>query len=151
MEYQQYLDQYVSYDPILARRCWAAIIDYVLYFIFLILYTHLVGNVKAWNLDSGSFHVSLTPGPIPMIILWLLYFPMMESLFGYTLGKGIFDLRVIRERKDDFPFAVALKRHLTDPIDFAFFGVVGILMVRLTKNHKRLGDMLAHSLVIREK
>jgi uncharacterized RDD family membrane protein YckC len=84
------------------------------------------------------------------VLIWLIYFPFIESRLGYTLGKGLFDIKVVRERKSDSPFFVSLKRHLLDPVDFFFFGFVAVLLVKFTMKHKRLGEFWAHSLVVKE-
>jgi len=78
-------------------------------------------------------------------VLWFIYFPVVEGIFGYTLFKGLFDLKVVPDRRRDSHFAVSLKRHLLDPVDFAFFGLVGIILVKSRDDHKRLGDMVAYS------
>jgi hypothetical protein len=46
MDYEEYLQQYVSYDPILTRRFWAALLDYVTYFILVTIYTYFFGTVQ---------------------------------------------------------------------------------------------------------
>ena len=151
MDFQEYLEKYVSYDRILARRCWAAVIDYLVYFIILMLYGYFFGDVQDWGFkESGGFAFRVNPGFFPTIILWFLYFPTVESILGYTFGKGLFDLKVIPEDKKEFLFVVSFKRHLLDPIDFAFFGLIGILFVKFGKEHKRIGDHFAKSLVILE-
>ena len=151
MDYQEYLDKYVSYDRILARRIWAAMIDYLVYFLLLILYSYFFGEVQEWGFkENGGFAFKVNPGFLPTILLWFLYFPIVESLLGYTLGKGILDLRVVPKDRNDFSFIISLKRHLLDPIDFAFFGLVGILLIKFSKEHKRLGDFWAKSLVVKE-
>ncbi len=151
MDYQEYLEKYVSYDRILARRCWAALIDYVVYFLILMLYGYIFGDVHGWGFnENGGFSFRVNPGFFSTVILWFIYFPITESILGYTLGKGALDLKVIPQDRKDFPFVVSLKRHLLDPIDFAFFGLVGILLIKFSKEHKRLGDHWAKSLVVKE-
>lgn len=151
MDYQEFLDKYVAYDRILARRCWAAITDYIVYYLLLILYSYFFGDVQEWGFkENGGFAFRVNPGFFPTVILWLSYFPLTESILGYTLGKGGFDLKVIPHDRKDFPFIVSLKRHLLDPIDFALFVLVGILCVKFSQEHKRLGDFWAKSLVVME-
>jgi len=151
MDYQEYLDKYVAYDFILAKRCWAALIDYILYFLILALYCFISGDVYLQGLkDDGNFAFNMNPGLIPTVIIWFFYFPTLESILGYTPGKGIFDIKVISEDRKEFPFVVSLKRHLLDPVDFAFFGLVGIISIKYSKQHKRLGDFWAKSLVVKD-
>ncbi len=150
MEQQEYIEQYVSYRPVLARRGCAALVDYFHYFVIVMIYGYLLGTVNQWGRTETGFSFSVNPGVIAPIVLWLVYFPFMESKFGYTLGKGLFDLKLVCQQRKDYPFIVSLKRHLLDPIDFSFFGLVAILLVKNTKEHQRLGDMWAHSLVVKE-
>lgn len=151
MDSQKYIDKNSSYDRILARRGWAAIIDYLVFFIIIILYGYVLGDIQEWGFnENGSFAFRVNPGFFPTVILWIIYFPTIESIFGYTLGKGALDLKVICQDRKDFPFVVSLKRHLLDPIDFAFFGLVGAMIIRTSMEHKRLGDFWAKSLVIKE-
>jgi uncharacterized RDD family membrane protein YckC len=148
MDYQQYLEIYVAYDPILARRCLAAVIDYLIYFILTTIYGYFFGDVKEWGMIDGQFRINIAGTFWSSVLIWILYFPLLESILGYTLGKGLLDLKVVRERKDDFPLKVTFLRHFVDFIDFSLFGFVAIALVKFTKQHKRLGDFLAHSRVV---
>lgn len=151
MENPEYIDKYNSYDRILARRGWAAIIDYLVFSIIILLYGYFFGEIQEWGFkENGGFALRVNPGFFTTIILWVLYFPTIESIFGYTLGKGALDLKVVCQDRKDFPFVVSLKRLLLDPIDFAFFGLVGAITIRTSKEHKRLGDFWAKSVVIKE-
>ncbi len=86
-----------------------------------------------------------------LFLIWVVYFPVVEGTFGYTAFKGILDLKVVQERRSDFGFAVSFKRHMVDFIDFFLFGVVAIIMVKVSSEHKRLGDRIAHSHVVMDK
>jgi uncharacterized RDD family membrane protein YckC len=143
MDYQEY----VRYEPFLARRAWAAILDYLLYLGIFIGYVFFFGTPNAEGMleAKGIQHV------FGVVILWILYFPGMEGMFGFTLFKGLFDLKIAPERRKDARFVVAFKRHLLDPIDFFVFGIVAIILVKTREDHKRLGDMLAHSRVVLDK
>ena len=149
MEYQDYLDKYVSYDKILVKRCWAAIIDYLVFYIIVILYGYFFGTINEWYYNPPfDFTFNVDTG-LGTIIIWFLYFPIIEAMLGYTIGKGLFDLKVVQENKKDFLFSVTLRRHLLDFIDlFLFFGLVGIIMVKYTEEHKRIGDYFANSRVV---
>ena len=147
MDYQEYLDQYVSYDKVLVRRCWAAVLDYFLYSAIVVLYSYFFGEVQQWGFREGF---NADAGLLVPMAIWVLYFPGAEAVFGYTLGKGLFDLKVVRERKADFPLFVTFKRHMLDLIEFSSMGLIAILMVKFTKDHKRIGDFLAHSRVVLE-
>ena len=114
------------------------------------IYGYFFGTVNQWGITDTGFSFYVNRGLVAPIVLWIIYFPVFESTLGYTLGKGLVDLKLVCQRKTDFPFFVALKRHMLDPIDLFPLGLVAILLVKNTKEHKRLGDMWAHSVVIKE-
>lgn len=136
MDYQEY----VRYEPLLARRASAAILDYALVFAVCAAYIKLVGTEGA----DGTYRANGLHHLVVLWLFWFLYFPVVEGIFGYTLFKGAFGLKVVPDKRRDSRFAVAFKRHLLDPVDFAFFGVVGLILVKTRDDHKRLGDMVAY-------
>jgi uncharacterized RDD family membrane protein YckC len=137
----------VTYDPLLVRRCWAAFLDYLFFFGLVFVYVYLTGEVQ----EDGTYAVHGFSHLLLILFIWIVYFPGIEGGVGYTLFKGLFDLKVLRESKRDYPFVVSFKRHMLDPIDFAFFGIIGIIMVKVRSDHKRLGDIFARSRVILDK
>jgi len=67
---------------------------------------------------------------------------------GQTPGKRYSKIRVIRDDGQPAGVTQAILRALIRPIDDTFF--IGILLIVLTKREKRLGDLLAGTLVIQE-
>ena len=139
-----------TYRPVLARRCLAALVDYTFYFVLLYIYVFMFGPGPEWSYHTDSINITLTPGALVGGCLWFVLFILMEGRFGYTLGKGLFDVKVVRERQADSPYFAAFKRHFFDMIDFFLFGLLAILLVKFSKEHKRLGDMIAHTQVVRD-
>ncbi|HET9794259.1 MAG TPA: RDD family protein [Thermoanaerobaculia bacterium] len=82
------------------------------------------------------------------LVAWFVYFVFIESTFGRTAGKALFDLVV--ERLDQKPLTGldCLLRHILDPVDFLFIGGPAILAVKLSSRGQRLGDMLADTHVV---
>lgn len=140
-------EEYLRYEPFLAKRAWAATLDYLFYFGMLYIYVRLVGEPN----DQGGYEAKGFMHILAVMSLWFIYFPVIEGIFGFTLFKGVFDLKVYAEDRKDFQFVVSLKRHLLDPIDFAFFGVVAIILVKVRDDHKRLGDIFARSRIANDK
>ncbi len=140
-------EEYVAYEPILARRVAAASLDYILFFAIVFAYIWLVGAPN----ETGQIEAKGFRHLFVIFLIWFIYFPVMESMFGYTAFKGLFDLRVVQERRKDFPLWVTFKRHILDFVDFFMFGLVAILLVKMTEEHKRLGDRFAHTHVVHEK
>ncbi len=46
-------------------------------------------------------------------------------------------------------FGQSFKRHLLDPIDMFFFGLIGILTIKNSVKNQRLGDMWAKTIVMK--
>ncbi|WP_299535537.1 RDD family protein [Ulvibacterium sp.] len=130
----------------LLRRIVAGIIDYILIFCFTIIYISLVGEPNNNGGSVVSGYKSLGP-----ILFWLTMTVGLEQFFGRTIGNSAVELKPISinglwERPT---FTQSLKRHLLDPIDMFFFGMVGIIVVSSTPNSQRLGDLWAETNVVR--
>ncbi len=77
------------------------------------------------------------------------YFVGFETLWrGQTPGKRYAKIRVIREDGRNAGLQQSILRALLRPIDDLFF--LGLLLVLFTKQEKRLGDLVAGTIVIQE-
>lgn len=110
-------------------------------------------------LGSGAEH----SGPTPKLAGWATafliflhfllywgYFTLFEGLWhGQTPGKRLFNLRVIKDTGRQIGFVESMARNLLRVID-ALPGMylIGILAVIFNPQRKRLGDMVAGTLVI---
>lgn len=128
----------------LLKRTLSAIIDYGFYFIFFIW---LVTTYGVPN-DEGGYTLSNDPKGWWLIVIWFIYFPIIESIKGQTLGKIILGLRVVTVHGTSISFKQAFKRHLIDMIDCFFFGIIGLITIKNTPNHQRVGDLWAKTIVI---
>lgn len=130
-------------EPKLAKRTIATIIDYGLYFTFFIwaVTTYGVPN------DEGGYSLNGLKG-IWVEIVWLIYFPIAEGIFGRTLGKYIFGLTVLTKSGNSISFLQAIKRRLLDIPDFFLFGIVAFVAIKNTPDHQRLGDLWAKTIVV---
>ena len=80
------------------------------------------------------------------------YFMVFEALWnGQTPGKRLFGLRVVRDGGYPIGFFAATARNLVRIADFLpiFYGV-GSLSLFFSPEHKRLGDFVAGTIVIKE-
>jgi len=81
------------------------------------------------------------------------YYPVIETLWGgQTLGKHIFGLRVVGDRGEPINWVQALLRNLVRLVDFmpGLYGI-GLVVLFLNGRGKRLGDLAAGTVVVREK
>ncbi|MFL5847138.1 MAG: RDD family protein [Solirubrobacteraceae bacterium] len=99
------------------------------------------------------FFDGLTPGAwLVYLALQLGYFHVLESINGQTLGKRLFDLRVVRKDDAGPASAKAISARtvlrLIDILPGAY--LVGVLSMLLSdKRRQRLGDLAAGTVVTR--
>jgi uncharacterized membrane protein SpoIIM required for sporulation/uncharacterized RDD family membrane protein YckC len=85
-------------------------------------------------------------------VLWG-YYVLFEGLMdGQTPGKRIHRLRVVREEGFSVTFGVSAVRNLVRIVDMqpAFFYLVGLGSILVTRRGQRLGDLVAGTIVVRE-
>ena len=139
----------------IGSRFIAALVDSLILiavFIFLVILATFVlpalGALgeKAANWGVGIFIL------ISFLVFWG-YFALFEAFNnGRTLGKRAAKIRVIHQSGRGINFVEALARNLVRIIDYfpGFYGV-GIVAMFLSRRHQRLGDMVAGTLVVRER
>jgi len=85
------------------------------------------------------------------IVLGLIYFTVMEGYLGQTVGKMLLGIKVIREDTEEVPgLGAATIRTLLRIVDGLFGYLVGFIAVMASAKRQRLGDMAAHTLVVRK-
>ncbi|TFJ93739.1 RDD family protein [Lentibacillus salicampi] len=150
--------EFVSLDFKLAglgSRAGAMIIDQLLLMIFNILTILIL--VFATQADFITFmNGSTVPLAIGIILIFIMnwgYFFVSEYFFGgKTLGKRLLEIRVIQDNGHSITLLSSLIRNLLRIIDMmppAYF--IGIIMVFFHSKHKRLGDIVAGTIVVHER
>jgi uncharacterized RDD family membrane protein YckC len=81
------------------------------------------------------------------------YFIVLEAVWsGQTVGKRAMGLRVLQESGVRVGLYQSLVRNLIRPIDrFPIFYLLGGAAALLSERHQRLGDLLAGTVVVRER
>jgi uncharacterized RDD family membrane protein YckC len=123
---------------------------------------HVTGRrILAILVDGVILSVVLIPfNPTPRtaiipvligIVLGLIYFTVMEGYLGQTVGKMLLGIKVIREDTEEVPgLGAATIRTLLRLVDGLFGYLVGFIAVMASAKRQRLGDMAAHTLVVRK-
>lgn len=132
----------------IGKRIFAGIFDYLLIYTFLFIFLYIYGEPDS----EGELSVSGFPALVPVLFLGIMTIGI-EQLFGATLGNYAVDLKPIslNEFEDKPTFGQSLKRHLLDPIDMFFFGIVGIISIKNSDKNQRLGDLWASTTVVNSK
>lgn len=113
------------------------------------------GGLGIGALAAFSPKASLWGGAILILFFFLLYFgyfAIFEIVWnGQTPGKRKAGIRVIKDSGRPLTAAESIGRNLMRIVDLLpGFYAVGMLSAVLTKESKRLGDLVAGSLVVRE-
>jgi uncharacterized RDD family membrane protein YckC len=124
------------------RRAVAIIIDMIVLCI--------IGWVLALGMGGSSstgFNLSGAPALIWFLIA-LAYYVVMEVQMGGTLGKLALGLKVVKEGGEKVDWQASIIRNILRIVDGFFFYLVGAIIVWTSKKKQRLGDIVAHTLVV---
>jgi uncharacterized RDD family membrane protein YckC len=106
---------------------------------------------------AGLFAVTLIGQASDVLVLlpawWLGYFIAFETLWrGRTLGKAALGLRVVTKEGAPVRFRHAAIRGLLGLVDFFVLGgFLAVVFILFTRDNQRLGDLVAGTLVLRER
>ena len=126
----------------LGRRGAAVIIDTIV--------IAVIGG--ALGVGAMGFGADLTsPVNLAATALGLLYFILLEGyLDGQTLGKKLLKIRVVREDGGDLDLRGAVLRNVLRIIDaLPFFYLIGIIVIYVSDDNQRIGDLVGDTYVVR--
>jgi len=115
----------------------------------------IAGSILIGLLVASSPRSSLWTAAVLVVFYFLLYFgyfAFFEIIWnGQTPGKRKIGIRVIKDSGRPLTAAESIGRNLLRIVDWLpLFYAVGMVCAVLTKENKRLGDLVAGSLVVRE-
>lgn len=135
-------------EPNIGKRFLAGGVDYLIMYSFVITIIYVYGEPN----PEGEYSLRGIPALFPLIF-WGIMTIGLEMWLGATIGNSLVGLKPIpisgQNRK--LSFGESLKRHLLDPIDMFFFGLVGIITISNTDQNQRVGDLWAKTLVVKTK
>ena len=127
------------------RRAVAIIIDSIILCVLGYIIAMFTGGTT-----SAGFSVTGAPALI-LFLIALAYYVVMEVTSGGTIGKKAMGLKVVKEDGTPLDWGASIIRNLLRIIDGFFFYLVAAIVVWVSKKKQRLGDMAAHTLVVRAK
>ena len=131
-------------EPVgVGRRAVAIIIDTILLGIVGYLLAMVTGSTT-----QGGFMLTGAPGLLFFLIV-IAYYVVMEKTSGATLGKMAMKLKVVKQDGAALDWQASIVRNVMRIIDGFFFYLVGAIVVWISKSKQRLGDMAAHTIVVR--
>jgi uncharacterized RDD family membrane protein YckC len=139
----------------IGSRFIALLVDYLIWFAgFLLLFFLVVlilPGIHAFSRISAQWAAA-----IAVFLVFLLnwgYFTLFEAFWnGRTPGKRVAKIRVIQRTGRAIGLFESMARNLVRYVDqFPFFYAVGVIVVFSTRQHQRLGDLAAGTLVVRDR
>ncbi|HEX9094659.1 MAG TPA: RDD family protein [Candidatus Dormibacteraeota bacterium] len=113
--------------------------------------TRVTGGVVP-SMASGSFASFTTQTTVDWIwlaLLWVAYYAVLEGLFAATLGKLLAGVRVTDLEGRRIGWQPAILRNLARLIDaLPFLYLLGGILTLSSRQHQRLGDRFAGTLVV---
>lgn len=141
----------------IGSRASAALLDYLICiaaFIALIIGVAQFAsrNILGLTRDASAAWAIAVIGLFQFAILWLYYVLFEALLDGQTPGKRMMNLRVVRDGGLAVNFEASAIRNLVRIVDMqpAFLYAIGMLSMVANSRGKRLGDMAAGTLVVKE-
>lgn len=135
----------------IGSRAAAAVIDAMILTLILLASWLLIIAPGAGLLGEGAWVLAI--GLIASFALTWGYYVLFEGLRdGQTPGKRLLGLRVVQDGGYSVSFAASAVRNLVRLLDMQPFptGLLGLGVALVSKSGKRLGDMAAGTIVVRE-
>ena len=139
----------------IGSRFVALLVDYLIWFLVVIALVFLVSLI-----DPSLSHFSKLGEKwavalfifVPFMLYWG-YFTLFEAFWnGCTPGKRLAKIRVIQRSGRGIGLFESMTRNLLRVVDqFPLVYAVGAVSIFLTRNHQRLGDLAAGTLVVHER
>jgi len=139
----------------IGSRFIALLVDYLIWgaglTVLVLLAGLLLPGVSAFSKNSGQWAVAAV-----IFIVFLVnwgYFTLFEAFWnGRTPGKRVARIRVIQRSGRAIGLFESMARNLVRYVDWLpGFYAVGVIAVFATRQHQRLGDLAAGTLVVRDR
>jgi uncharacterized RDD family membrane protein YckC len=139
----------------IGSRFIAILVDYLIwgsaFFVLFLLALIIIPALSIFGRISANWAIG-----IALLIVFVMhwgYFALFEAFGnGRTPGKRVAKIRVIHQSGRGINFVEALARNLVRYVDgLPSFYAVGIVVIFLSRRNQRLGDMVAGTLVVRDR
>ena len=95
--------------------------------------------------DELGFSLNGLPA-LAMFLFGFLLWPISEGVFGQTIGKGFMNLKVVSNNYEPIGVGQAITRFFLGFVDYIF--LLGLIIASTNKQNKRIGDMVANTIVV---
>ncbi len=84
-------------------------------------------------------------------LIFFVYYIVMEATQGATLGKMALGLRVVRVDGAPISWSESVIRNLLRIVDCLVFYILGAILIWTSPLKQRLGDKVAHTVVVKSR
>jgi uncharacterized RDD family membrane protein YckC len=139
----------------IGSRFVALLVDYLIWTVVIVLLIFLAvlinPSLSYFSKVAAKWEEALTV--LFFFLLYWGYFTLFEAFWdGRTPGKRIAKIRVIQRSGRGIGLFESMIRNLLRVVDqFPFVYAVGVVSVLCTRDHQRLGDLAAGTLVVHER
>ena len=127
------------------KRAVAVIIDTVIMFAIAYGVAMFTGNTT-----EEGFSMNGAPA-FALFFIGIAYFVVMEATMGGTLGKKALGIKIVKQDGTPMDWQASIIRNVLRIIDGLFVYLVGAIVIWTSKDKQRLGDKVAHTLVVNAK
>src|ERR1035438_6346164 len=139
----------------IGSRFIALLVDYLIWgaglLVLILLFSFFLPGIESFSKISAQWATAIF-----IFIVFLLqwgYFTLFEAFWnGRTPGKRVARIRVIQRSGRAIGLFESMARNLVRYVDqIPFFYAVGVIAMFVTRQHQRLGDLAAGTLVVRDR
>ena len=129
-------------------RVIAQIIDNVVLFASLGLFHFAVFGTWIRHVPNVATTFATDPVCLSFLVVYFIYFILLEGTVGATIGKLVCKIRVRKENGDACGIWEAFVRNILRIVDGLAFYLVGIILIAISDKKQRFGDKIAKTVVI---
>ena len=109
------------------------------------------GGLLLRGLTIGMFTRLLVASTIVLIFaVVVLYTLLLEGLWnGQTVGKRIVSIKTVQENGRPITLLQSAARNILRVLDNQFIGLIGLILILVTKRRQRIGDLVARTVVVK--
>lgn len=129
-----------------APRLVAQIVDGII----LLILNYVIGASMAGATSFEFFGAQAYPLLGAGFLIFLVYFVILEGMWGATVGKMVMKIKVVREDGSPCGLGPAVIRNILRIIDaLPFLYIIGLIFMSRSDKKQRLGDRIAKTVVIK--
>jgi uncharacterized RDD family membrane protein YckC len=118
--------------------------------IILLIVNYILGATMAGATSFAFYGAEAYPLLGAGGVIFLLYFVILEGMWGATVGKMVMKIKVVREDGSACGLMPALIRNILRIIDaLPFLYIIGLIFMSRSDKKQRLGDRIAKTVVVK--